>query len=407
MADFPGGVGRAGVGGVGVGGGGGAAGAGDVVALTAALVDVDSVSGCEAAIADTVHQLLAGVGHLEVSRRGNVVWARTALGRPERVLLAGHLDTVPAAGNTGARRIEGPAGPEIAGLGSVDMKGGVAVALHLAATTAPADLARDLTVVLYDCEEVRADRNGLGHLAAADPAVLAADLAVLLEPTAGVLEGGCQGSLHVRVLTTGARAHTARAWTGRNAIHDAAPVLDRLAGYLPARPVVEGLEYREGLQAVAIEGGVAGNVVPDHCAVTVNFRYAPDRDAADALAHVREVFAGFTVDLLDDAGPARPGLDRPAVAALAATVGGQPRAKYGWTDVARFAALGVPAVNYGPGDPARAHTPGESVPVAQLREVAAVLGAYLRADAGRASIDAVHGSGVAAGDPPDTRTTTG
>lgn len=380
-------------------------GAGDVVALTAALVDVDSVSGSEAALAELVHALLTSVGHLRVSRRGNVVHARTELARPERVLLAGHLDTVPAAGNTGSRRVDGPAGPEIAGLGSVDMKGGVAVALHLAATVAPADLARDLTVVLYDCEEVQAARNGLGHLAAAQPAALAADLAVLLEPTAGVLEGGCQGSLHVRVRTTGARAHTARAWMGHNAIHGAAPVLDRLAGYVPARPVVDGLEYREGLQAVAIEGGVAGNVVPDQCSVTVNFRYAPDRDGADALAHVREVFAGFEVDLLDDAGPARPGLDRPAVAALAdtvATAAGRPaRAKYGWTDVARFAALGIPAVNYGPGDPARAHTPGESVPVAQLLEVAAVLGAYLRGDAGRASIEP---TGVAGVDPGAART---
>lgn len=378
------------------------AGVGDVVALTAALVDVDSESGSETALADLVYSLLTSVGHLTVSRRGNVVVARTDLGRPERVLLAGHLDTVPAAGNTGARHVDGPTGPEIAGLGSVDMKGGVAVALHLAATIGPADLARDLTVVLYDCEEIQAARNGLGHLAAAEPAALAADLAVLLEPTAGVLEGGCQGSLHVRVLTTGARAHTARAWMGHNAIHDAAAVLDRLAGYQPARPVVDGLEYREGLQAVAIEGGVAGNVVPDECAVTVNFRYAPDRDGDQALAHVREVFAGFAVDLLDDAGPARPGLHLPAVAALAAVVGGRARAKYGWTDVARFAALGIPAVNYGPGDPARAHTPGESVPVAQVREVAAVLGAHLRADAGRASIDGQPSIDRQEGDPVTT-----
>lgn len=358
--------------------------AGDVVALTAALVDLDSVSGAEGPIADAVEEVLRACPHLRVARRGNVVWARTELQRAERVLLAGHLDTVPAAGNTGARRIAGPDGPEIAGLGSVDMKGGVAVALHLAATMP--DPGRDLTVVFYDCEEVAAARNGLGHLAAAEPDVLAADLAVLLEPTGGVLEGGCQGSLHVRVTVPGARAHTARAWMGHNAIHAAAPVLQLLTANVPDRPVVDGLEYREGLQAVAITGGVAGNVVPDRCMVTVNFRYAPHRDAADALAHVRKLFAGFQVEFLDDAGPARPGLDRPAVAALAAAVGRPPRAKFGWTDVSRFGALGIPAVNYGPGDPARAHTPGESVPEAQLREVAGVLRAHLRDLGARASI---------------------
>jgi succinyl-diaminopimelate desuccinylase len=359
---------------------------GDIAALTAALVDLDSVSGTEGPIADAVHAVLLGVPELHVSRRGNVVWAWTELGRTERVLLAGHLDTVPAAGNAGARVVAGPDGPEVGGLGSVDMKGGVAIALQLAATVPPEQLTRDLTVVFYDCEEVQAARNGLGHLAAAEPGALAADLAVLLEPTGGVLEGGCQGSLHVRVATAGARAHTARAWMGHNAIHAVAPVLDRLAAYVPSRPVVDGLEYREGLQAVAISGGVAGNVVPDRCALTVNFRYAPDRDSAGAVAHVRDVFAGFDVEVLDDAGAARPGLDRPAVAALAAAVGGRPRAKYGWTDVARFAALGIAAVNYGPGDPSRAHTAGESVPVSQLLAVGNVLGTYLRADTSRASI---------------------
>lgn len=365
--------------------------AGDVVALTAALVDLDSVSGAEGPIADAVEAVLQAAPHLRVVRRGNVVWARTDLHRAERVLLAGHLDTVPAAGNAGARRVAGPDGPEIAGLGSVDMKGGVAVALHLAATVP--DPSRDLTVVFYDCEEVAAARNGLGHLAAAEPEVLAADLAVLLEPTGGVLEGGCQGSLHVRVTVSGARAHTARAWTGHNAIHAAAPVLQLLSTFVPDRPVVDGLEYREALQAVAISGGVAGNVVPDRCSVTVNFRYGPQRSPAGALAVVRELFGGLELEVLDDAGPARPGLDRPAVAALAAAVGRPARAKFGWTDVARFGALGIPAVNYGPGDPARAHTPGESVPEAQLREVAGVLRAHLRGSGARASIDAQSAGG--------------
>lgn len=382
----------------------------DVVALAAALVAIPSVSGAEDEIATAVHQALLRAGdHLQVTRRENVVLARTDLGRSERVVLAAHLDTVPEAGNAGARRVEGPDGPELAGLGSVDMKGGLAVALHLIATlTAPG---RDLTAVFYDCEEVEAARNGLGHLVAADPTALAGDLAILLEPTGGVLEGGCQGSLQIRVATVGDRAHTARAWTGSNAIHALAPVLERLRSYVPARPVVDGLEYREGLQAVGIDGGVAGNVVPDRADVRVNFRYAPDRTSAGAVAHVREVFDGFDVTVLDDAGPARPGLDRPAVAALAAAIGRPARAKYGWTDVARFAGLGIPAVNLGPGDPSRAHTPGESVPEAQIRDVARALGQYLRAqppgvdgpvDAGERS-PCEHRNGATAEPPADRR----
>ncbi len=348
---------------------------GDVGELTAALVAIPSVSTAEDAIATAVHEALRGIAHLAVRRTGNVVVARTDLGRAERVVLAGHLDTVPAAGNQEVRRTTGPDGPEIGGLGSVDMKGGVAVALHLAATIP--DPTRDVTLVLYDCEEVEAARNGLGRLAAADPAALAGDLAILLEPTGGLIEGGCQGSLHVRVTTTGRRAHTARAWTGANAIQAMAPVLARVAAYVPARPVVDGLEYREGLQVVAIEGGVAANVVPDRCSVRVNFRYAPDRSGAQALAHVREVLAGFDVELVDDAPGARPGLDTPVVAELAAALGTGVRAKYGWTDVARFAALGMPAVNVGPGDPSRAHTPGEAVPETQVRAVERALRAFL------------------------------
>jgi len=354
--------------------------AGDVVELTAALVGIGSVSGAEDVIATAVDRALRAVGHLRVSRTDNVVIARTDTGREQRVVLAAHLDTVPAAGNTAVRRSVGPDGPEIGGLGSVDMKGGLAVALHLAATMP--DPARDITVICYDCEEVEAARNGLGRLAATDPDLLAGDLAILLEPTGGLVEAGCQGSLQLRVHTSGRRAHTARAWTGANAVHAMAPLLTRLAGYRPARPVVDGLEYREGLQAVAVEGGVASNVVPDRCTLRVNFRYAPDRTPAEALAHVRAVLApggGVAVDVevVDDSPPARPGLDSAIARELVAALGSGVRAKYGWTDVSRFAALGIPAVNVGPGDPSRAHTPGEAVPEGQLRDVAAGLRRFL------------------------------
>jgi len=321
--------------------------------LTAALVDIPSVSGDERLLADAVETALRALPHLEVLRDGDAVVARTRLGRAERVLLAGHLDTVPIADNLPSR-IEGDL---IHGCGTSDMKAGVAVQLKIAAGVP--DPNRDLTFVFYDCEEVEAARNGLARLARNHPEWLAADFAVLMEPSSGRVEGGCQGTLRVEVRTSGRRAHSGRSWLGENAIHAAAPVLARLAAYEPRLPVIDGLEYHEGLNAVRIEGGVAGNVIPDACTVTVNYRFAPDRSEEEALAHVRAVFEGFEVVLTDSAPGALPGLSHPAAAAFVAATGSRPEAKFGWTDVARFAALGVPAVNYGPGDPNLAHTKEE------------------------------------------------
>jgi succinyl-diaminopimelate desuccinylase len=334
----------------------------DVAALTARLVDIPSVSGQEGPLADAVEAALAPLAHLRVERDGDAVVARTELGRPERVVLAGHLDTVPVAGNVPSRAD----GSLLYGCGSCDMKSGVAVGLRLAASLAAPS--RDVTYVFYDCEEVEADRNGLGRLGRHRPDLLAADFAILMEPTAGVIEGGCQGTLRAEVSAAGRRAHSARAWRGRNAIHEAGPILEVLRGYTPREPDVDGLTYHEGLNAVGIRGGVAGNVIPDECVVTVNFRFAPDRSVEQAADHVREVFGGWPVAITDAAPAARPGLGAPAAASLLAAVGGQPRAKLGWTDVARFAGLGIPAVNYGPGDPELAHTPHEHVETAQIRE---------------------------------------
>lgn len=333
-----------------------------IVPLTAQLVDIRSVSFGEDDIAAQVFDALNVLPHLQVRRVGNCVVARTELGRERRVLLAGHLDTVPPAGNEHAVLDEAHA--VLRGLGSCDMKGGVAVMLRLLhAVTAPT---RDITAVFYDCEEVAGEHNGLGTLAAEAPELLLADMAILLEPSNAGIEAGCQGTLRATVRTTGLRAHTARAWRGRNAIHAARELLARLAEYEPRRPVIDGLTFHEGLQAVAISGGVAGNVVPDACDVTVNFRFAPDRTAEQAQAHVREVFDGFEVEFTDCAGGASPGLSTPAVAEFIAFVGAEPQPKLGWTDVARFSALGIPAVNFGPGDPALAHSPDEHVPLAQL-----------------------------------------
>ncbi|MEU6728708.1 succinyl-diaminopimelate desuccinylase [Nonomuraea wenchangensis] len=334
----------------------------DVRALTAAIVDIESVSGAERALADAVERALAALPYLKVERSGETVVARTELGRAERVLIAGHLDTVPVAGNLPSR-VEGDL---LYGCGTSDMKAGVAVALRLAATVPAPN--RDVTYVFYDCEEIEAERNGLTRVAREHPDWLLADFAVLMEPTDGVIEGGCQGTLRAEVAVTGKRAHSARSWFGVNAIHGIEPVLARLNAYEARRPVVDGLEYHEGLNAVGVTGGVAGNVIPDRCVVTVNYRFAPDLTVEQAEEHVREVFDGFEVTFTDAAPGARPGLTHPVAAAFAAAVGGTPRAKLGWTDVARFSALGVPAVNYGPGDPNLAHQQGEYVSLPKIVE---------------------------------------
>ena len=347
----------------------------DPVELTAALVDLMSVSGSEAALADLVEDALLALPHLSVARDGNCVVARTSLRRTRRVLLAGHLDTVPVADNLPSRR----EGARLYGCGSSDMKSGDAVLLHLAATVP--DPAYDLTFVLYDNEEVEADRNGLNRLAATRRDLLDADLAILMEPTDGQVEAGCQGTLRAKVTLPGRRAHSARGWLGENAIHAAAPLLTRLVRYDARSVEIDGCTYREGLHAVHVEGGVAGNVIPDACAVTVNFRFAPDRSEAEALQHVRKVLAPHDVELTDSAPGALPGLSAPAAAHFVAAIGalGGPgvTAKYGWTDVARFAALGIPAVNYGPGDPNLAHTREESVEVARISATTQALRRYL------------------------------
>jgi succinyl-diaminopimelate desuccinylase len=339
--------------------------------LTTFLVDTPSVSGDERALADWVEERLRGCAHLRVDRDGDAVVARTSLGRPSRAVVAGHLDTVPIADNVPSRRD----GNVLYGCGSSDMKSGDAVLLRLAAAL---DAPRhDVTWILYDCEEVEARRNGLGRLAREHRDWLDGDLAVLMEPTAGELEAGCQGTLRVEVTVGGTRSHSARSWLGDNAIHRAREVLDRLATYQPRRPVVDGLEYREGLNAVRIAGGVAGNVIPDECVVTVNYRFAPDRSEEQAADHVRELLAPYRCEVVDSSPGARPGLDRPLAREFAGAVGRPPRAKYGWTDAARFSALGIPAVNYGPGDPNLAHTRDEHVDLAVVRACEEALRGWL------------------------------
>lgn len=344
--------------------------------LTAALVDIPSVSGDELRLADEVERALQAYDKLKLERIGNVLVARTDFGREHRVVLAGHLDTVPIADNVPSWIADG----RLHGCGTSDMKSGVALQLRAAHLVGVGELepTTDLTWVFYDCEEIEAERNGLNRLAQTRPELLHGDLAILLEGTNGLVEGGCQGTMRVVVTLRGERAHSARSWLGVNAIHLAGPVLSRLAEY-PARTVeVEGLTYREGLNAVFVDGGVAGNVVPDLATVTVNYRFAPDRSEAEALAHLREVFDGYGLALLDSAPAARPGLDRPLVQHAVAALGGRVEAKLGWTDVARFSTLGIPALNFSPGDPNLAHRRDESVDLALIEQCETALLRFLR-----------------------------
>jgi len=343
--------------------------------ITRQLCDIESVSGNERAVADAIVASLVGAAHLEVIRDGDAIVARTSLGRARRVVIAGHIDTVPVNNNL-PTRFETIDGVEyLWGRGTVDMKAGVAVQLKLALEVSAPEY--DVTWIWYDHEEVQESLNGLGRLSRNSPELLAGDFAILGEPTNSTIEGGCNGNARIEVRTFGLRAHSARSWVGHNAIHDLAPVLARLVDYSPREVEVDGLVYREGLNAVGISGGIAGNVIPDEGMVHINYRFAPSRSAEDAVAHLREVFEGFEVTVVDLSDGARPGLDAPLAQQFVRAVGGTPAPKYGWTDVARFSALGVPAVNYGPGDPLKAHADDERVAVEQITACEQGLRAWL------------------------------
>ena len=347
----------------------------DSIAITRAICDVPSVSGDETRLADLVVEALGGAAHLELIRDGDTVVARTNLGRERRVVIAGHLDTVPINENLPTRfeTIDGQ--QYLWGRGTVDMKAGVAVQLKLALELV--DPVVDLTWMWYDHEEVSAELNGLGRLARHRPDLFAGDFAILGEPSNARVEGGCNGNLRVELRAYGRRAHSARSWVGENAIHKLAPALERLAAYEAATVEVDGLEYREGLNAVGVTGGVAGNVIPDEAMLHVNYRFAPSRSVAEAIEVVRGLFPEYELTVVDEAEGARPGLDDPLAQQFVRAVGGEARPKYGWTDVARFSALGIPAVNFGPGDPLKAHADDERVPTDQILSCERALRAWL------------------------------
>ena len=349
----------------------------DVVELTRQICDIESVSGNETELADAIQAALSAYDHLEVLRDGDAVVARTNLGRASRVVIAGHIDTVPVADNLPVKFLPMEREQVLWGRGTVDMKAGVAVQLKLAATVAEPN--SDVTWIFYDHEEVEASKNGLGRLARNHPELLNASFAVLCEPTGAQVEGGCNGTMRIEIKTHGVKAHSARPWMGKNAIHATAEILTILANHKTDEVEVDGLVYRESLNAVLISGGIATNVIPDAATITVNYRFSPSKSVAQAEAHLREIFAGFDLTVTDSAAGARPGLDRPEAIRFVEATGTTAKPKYGWTDVARFSDLGVPAVNYGPGDPSKAHADDENVPVSQIYACESGLRSWLTA----------------------------
>ena len=346
----------------------------NLVELTLDLCNIESVAGSETEIADAVFEALDALPHLTVMRDENCVVAQTNLGL-ERILIAGHIDTVPPSGNLPAQLHHFEREQTIVGRGSVDMKGGVAVMLKLAKELEVPS--KDITWIFYDNEEVSSSLNGLGRLSRNHPELLQGAFAILCEPSSGLVEGGCNGTMRALVTARGKAAHSARPWMGENAIHAASPILDILANYKPETVSVEGLDYRESLNAVRITGGIAGNVIPDSCIIEVNYRFAPSKSAGEAEQHLREVFQGFELEVVDVAEGARPGLDSELAKGFLEATGAVAKPKYGWTDVARFSALGIPAINFGPGDPSLAHADNENVPVGHLFDVESGLRSWL------------------------------
>ena len=336
----------------------------DVAELTRELCDIESVSGNEREITDAIEQALSSFAHLKVVRDGDALVASTNLGRSKRVIIAGHLDTVPVAGNLPTKLMSFEREQVIWGRGSVDMKAGVSVMLKLAATVT--EPVMDVTWVFYDHEEVEAAKNGLGRLMRNHPNLIQGSFAILCEPTSATVEGGCNGTLRAELVFRGTKAHSARPWMGVNAIHKLGVALEFLSNYKPQEVDVDGLVYKESLSAVLVNGGIATNVIPDLATLTLNYRFAPSKPEQEAADYVKSLFEDCEISIVDSAPGARPGLQSPEAKAFIAAVGTSLNPKYGWTDVARFSELGIPAVNYGPGDPNKAHADDESLPASQI-----------------------------------------
>lgn len=331
--------------------------------LTLDLVNISSVSKDEKSIADSIEESLQELSHLKLTRVNNSLVAQTNFGNKQRLVIAGHIDTVPANNNFPGKMNNS----EIVGLGSVDMKSGIAVALKLAAEITNSKF--DITYLFYESEEIETKFNGLELITKQQKDLLNCDFAILMEPTNGILEVGCQGSLRFEVSAIGKRSHSARWWNGENAIHKTNKILEILNNYKSREPEIDGYKFREGLQAVKINGGIAGNVVPDSVNVSINHRFAPDTTIDQATANMKTLFKEFNFHLVDAANAAPTGLANPLIKEFVSSIGKEIAPKFGWTDVARFANAGIPAINFGPGDPNLAHHPDEKVSISQINEV--------------------------------------
>lgn len=331
--------------------------------LTLDLVNISSVSKDERSIADSIEEALKKYSHLKLTRINNSIVAQTNFGNKQRVVIAGHIDTVPANNNFPGKIKDS----EVVGLGSVDMKSGIAVALKLASEITSSNY--DVTYLFYESEEIETKFNGLELITQQQKALLDCDFAILMEPTNGILEVGCQGSLRFEVSSGGKRSHSARWWNGENAIHKTNKILEILNNYKSREPEIDGYQFREGLQAVKINGGIAGNVVPDSVTVSINHRFAPDTSIDQATQNMKTMFKDFNFQLVDAANAAPTGLSNPLIKEFVSSIGKNIAPKFGWTDVARFASAGIPAINFGPGDPNLAHHPDEKVSIAQINDV--------------------------------------
>lgn len=339
--------------------------------LTLDLVNISSVSKDEKSIADSIEKALQEYSHLKITRVNNSLVAQTNFGNKQRVVIAGHIDTVPANNNFPGKMTNS----EIIGLGSVDMKSGIAVALRLAAEITNSNF--DITYLFYESEEIETKFNGLELITKQQKDLLNCDFAILMEPTNGILEVGCQGSLRFEVSSTGKRSHSARWWNGENAIHKTNKILEILNNYKSREPEIDGYKFKEGLQAVKINGGIAGNVVPDSVSVSINHRFAPDTTIDQATTNMKNLFKDFNFHLVDAANAAPTGLANPLIKEFVSNVGKNIAPKFGWTDVARFANAGIPAINFGPGDPNLAHHPDEKVSIIQINDVYETLKKWL------------------------------
>jgi succinyl-diaminopimelate desuccinylase len=331
----------------------------DLAARTLQLVDVPSESRQEADLVALVRDLVP----LEPLYDDGEVLLYGDADAP--VVLAGHLDTIPAQGNIPGRIADGA----VHGLGASDMKGGVAVMIELARAGAPG------RYLFFNREEVPVSESPLPALFATD-LLDGIQLAVVLEPTDVILHAGCLGNVQARVTFHGQSAHSARPWTGVNAIHELVRGLERLVRLEPLDVELDGLVYREVVSAVRVDGGIAANVIPAEAGVELNFRYAPGRSREEAEARLRELVPHGDVEILSNSPSAPPSLTNPLTVKLRELVP-DVAPKQAWTPVAQFAEQGIDAINYGPGATPYAHKVDEQIPIANLEQCFTTLRTFL------------------------------